>query len=233
MNQTNSSFTSLWLFLVKGFQTVMQFLQKYFTQFRFFSPNLLQIIQLTFLYSFAVVDLVYSILTTIFSFGEFPELLLPFSPFIHWILESPLLRIFASPEKVFFFSYVAIELMVVRSVFKFSKLVRYNILLLFSVLMLQGLAISYWDFLFHRQISDMAVKWSFDQGFLFATDKTIAIFFFFLTFLFFFFGYVIFYIEALQGKFFTHPKFTWLTDSVSFWLRVKTSTMKFGKRKKK
>jgi hypothetical protein len=43
--------------------------------------------------------------------------------------------------------------MVVRSIFKFSKLVRYNILLVFSLLMVQGLVISYWDLLFNPEMN--------------------------------------------------------------------------------
>ena len=38
--------------------------------------------------------------------------------------------------------------------------------------------------------------------------------------------------RALQGNFATIPGLTWLTDSVAFWLRIKTPTMRFGKRKK-
>jgi len=45
-------------------------------------------------------------------------------------------------------------------------------------------------------------------------------------------GYLYLFIRAVQGHFATIPGFTWLTDSVAFWLRVKTPTMRFGKRKK-
>jgi hypothetical protein len=123
--------------------------------------------------------------------------------------------------------------MVVRSSFKFSKLVKYNILLVFSLLMVQGLMISYWDLLFHREIATPVAKWAYDQGAIIHTDKRLAIFFFFNTFMIFLGGYFYLYLCAIKGKFATIPGMEWLTDSVAFWLRIKTPTMRFGKRKKK
>jgi hypothetical protein len=123
--------------------------------------------------------------------------------------------------------------MVVRSIFKFSKLVRYNILLIFALLMIQGLVFSYWDLLFNRQIADPVANWAFDQGALIFTDTDLAVFFFFQTFLLFFCFYLYLYVTAIQGKFFTFSGMNWLTDSISFWLKIKTPTMGFGKRKKK
>jgi hypothetical protein len=190
-------------------------------------------IQITFIYFFAVIDLFHSILNNVFALGYFPEILKPVFPLVKAILTSPILRFWTSPEKVFFLSYLVIEFMVVRSVFKFSKLVRYNILLVFSLLMLQGLAISYWDVLFHRDIATAVEKWTFDQGMLLHTDRDLAIFFFFNTFMFFMFAYFYLYLRALSGKFATFYGLDWITDSVAFWLRIKTPTMRFGKRKKK
>jgi hypothetical protein len=195
-------------------------------------PDTVQIIQLSFIYFFAIVDLLYAVLNNVFSLGYIPEILLPVFPFIKGILQSPILKIWASPEKVFFLSYLVIELMVVRSVFKFSKLVKYNILIIFALLMVQGLVISYWDLLFHRQIAGPVAKWAFDQGTLIYTDKTLAIIFFLNTFIVFVLTYLYMYIRSVQGKFATVPGLDWLTDSVAFWLRIKTPTMRFGKRKK-
>lgn len=194
-------------------------------------PNTAQNIQLTFVYFFAVVDLFSSILNYLLSLGFLPETLRPFLPTIHEILMSPLLQIWSSPEKVFFFSYFVIEFMVVKSVFKFSKLVRYNILLIFSLLMVQGLVISYWDLLCHREISSSIAKWSYEQTLLFS-DKYLAFSLFYTTFFIFLFGYLYLYIIALMGKFATFPGLYWLTDSVAFWLKIKTPTMRSGKRKK-
>ena len=211
------------------FFSTLNFFQKYHTKY----PNILQNIQLTVIYSFAVIDLIYSILANVFNFGYFPELLTPFFPFIRVILVSNIFRMWTSPEKVFLLSYLVIEFIIVKSIFNFSKLVKYNILFIFALIMLQGLALSYWDLLFHRTIAAPVAKWSYDQGALAFSDKPLGVFFFFSTFIVFLLVYIYLYIRAIQGKFATVPGIEWITDSVAFWLRIKTPTMRFGKRKNK
>jgi hypothetical protein len=233
MNKRNSLNFSLWVFCVRLAKKGLKSIQGFFRQFDLQYPNLSQTIQITFIYFFALIDLIHSILNTVFSLGYFPETLEKFYPLITAILEAPIFRLWSSPEKVFFLSYVVLEFMVVRSTFKFSKIVRYNILLIFSVLMLQGLAISYWDLLFHRQIAEVVSKWSFDQGAIIFTDKTLAIFFFLTTFMLFIVLYSYFYLNALRGEFPTFSRTLWLTDSIAFWLKIKTSTMPYGKKKER
>jgi hypothetical protein len=232
---TNSSIQnlSIWENFVKITKKFFLNLRKILREFSSEYPNTAQIIQLSFIYCFALIDLFHSILNNVFSLGYFPEILKPIFPIVKAILVSPILRAWSSPEKVFFLSYIVIEFMVVRSIFKFSKLVKYNILLVFSLLMVQGLLISYWDLLFHREIATPVAKWAYDQGAIIHTDKRLAIFFFFNTFMLFIGGYLYLYLRALSGKFATIPGMEWLTDSVAFWLRIKTPTMRFGKRKKK
>lgn len=225
----NSPFFQTFL---KPFKKFFKTIQKKFQKFSEEYPLTTQNIQLTFVYFFALIDLLHSVLNNVFSLGYLPEAVKPFLPFIEWILVSPFFQIWASPEKVFFLSYVVIELMIVRSTFQFSKLVKYNILLIFALLMLQSLAVSYWDILFHREVVASAAKWALDQGALVYTDKNLAVTFFLNTFLFFVCGYVYLYLRALQGTFATIPTMEWLTDSIAFWLRVKTPTMRSGKRKK-
>ena len=97
---------SIWKSVIRQFKT---FFKVILTSFRNFStkyPNIAQIIQLSFIYFFAVVDLMYAILNNVFSLGYLPEFLIPFFPLITYILQSPILKIWASPEKVFFMSYV-------------------------------------------------------------------------------------------------------------------------------
>jgi|LakMenEpi03Aug12_release.lakeMendotaPanAssembly.Ray.scaffolds.fasta_scaffold341240_1 hypothetical protein len=222
-------------FFQKLFQSIKEYFEKIrqnFHEFSVNSPTTLQNIQLCFIYFFAVVDLLHSVLNNVFSLEYFPEMLTPFLPFIKGIIFSPFFQIWASPEKVFFLSYIVIELMIIRSVFQFSKLIKYNILLIFALLMLQSLAVSYWDIFFHREVVIGVSRWSVDQGALIYTDKDLAINFFFHTFLFFIFLYIYSFIRGLQGKFVTIPTMEWLTDSIAFWLRVKTPTMRVGKRKK-
>jgi|TARA_B110000902_G_scaffold264775_1_gene347143 hypothetical protein len=228
--EKDSKKSSVWQSTIKVSKTFLINFKKFFANF---NPNVLQIIQLTFIYFFAVIDLIYAILNNVFSMGVIPELLIPVFPLIQSILQSSIFKIWGSPEKVFFLSYVVIEFMIVRSVFKFSKLVKYNILLIFAMLMVQGLVISYWDVLFHREIATPVAKWAYDQGALIHTDKTLAIVFFFNTFMLFIVTYFYLYLRAISGKFATIPGMAWLTDSVAFWLRIKTPTMRFGKRRKK
>ena len=232
MTKNNSTNLSSWRLFVKKLKKGAKSVKKGLRNFSIKYPNVSQIIQLSFIYFFAVVDLLYSVLNNVFSLGYLPELLLPVFPLIKSILQNPVLKIWASPEKVFFLSYVVIEFMIVRSTFKFSKLVKYNVLLIFSMLMIQGLVISYWDVLFHRQIATPVAKWAYDQGAIIYTDKNLAIVFFLNTFFVFILTYLYLYFRAINGKFATIPLMEWLTDSVAFWLRIKTPTMRFGKRKK-
>lgn len=223
---------SLWESFVKGGKKMFLNFRKVLRDVTSKYPYTFQVIQLTFIYFFALVDLSHSILNNVFSLGYFPEILKPLFPIIKSILTSPILKAWSSPEKVFFLSYVVIEFMVVRATFKFSKLVKYNILLIFSMLMVQGLLISYWDLIFHREVATAVAKWTYDQGAIINTDKRVAILFFLSTFGLFMSIYIYLYLRALNRKFGTLPGLTWLTDSVAFWLRLKTPTMRFGKKKK-
>jgi hypothetical protein len=232
MTKNSSTNLSSWRLFVKRLKKGAKSVKKSLRNFSIKYPNVSQIIQLSFIYFFAVVDLLYSVLNNVFSLGYLPEILLPIFPLIKSILQNPVLKIWASPEKVFFLSYVVIEFMIVRSTFKFSKLVKYNVLLIFSMLMIQGLVISYWDVLFHRQIATPVARWAYDQGAIIYTDKNLAIVFFLNTFFLFILTYLYLYFRAINGKFATIPFMEWLTDSVAFWLRIKTPTMRFGKRKK-
>nr|AYO28751.1 hypothetical protein [Neotessella volvocina]AYO28760.1 hypothetical protein [Neotessella volvocina] len=202
-------------------------LEKYSVKY----PRLTEIIQLTFIYYFAFIDLVFGVLSNVYALGYISIFLEPIYPIAKAILMSTTLRILAAPERIFFLSYLVIELMVIRSIFNFSTLVRYNILLLFSLLMLQGLAISLWDILFHREVVSNVAKWAFDQGAIVHTDRVSSALFFTYTFVLFLFLYIFLYIRALEGKLPTF-KFVgaeWITDSVAFWFRIKTPTMRFGK----
>ena len=98
MINVDSNNSSLWQRILKIFKIFLINFQKFFSNF---NPNLLQIIQLTFIYFFAVVDLLYAILNNVFSLGYLPEMLLPFFPIIKSILQSPIFQIWGSPEKVF------------------------------------------------------------------------------------------------------------------------------------
>lgn len=198
-------------------------------------PNTSQSIQICFIYFFAMIDLIFAVLQNVISLGFVPVTLDPFLGTIRSILTNPILMIWASPEKVFFLSYLVIELMIVRKELGFSKLVRYNVLLIFALLMIQGLVISYWDLFFHRQITTSASQWIFGDGMFIYTDRYLGFCFFFFTFIVFTYIYSYLLWKALQGKLSTLPikGLEIITDSVAFWLRIKTPTMRYGKKKKK
>lgn len=224
-NSLNDIFQFLLNYLNILKEKYQEFDQKY--------PHTSQGVQLSFIYFFALVDLVYSVLSNIFSLGYLSESIVPFFGIISSILQSPVFKIWASPEKVFFMSYVVLEFMVIRSTLNFSKFIKYNILLVFALLMIQGLVISFWDLLFHREITDAVANWTYDEGLLIASNKQLAVFFFLFTFVIFLSLYYHFYSNALKGKIVTVPGLHWMTDSVAFWLKIKTPTMKFGDKKKK
>ena len=219
-----SAIKEIRIFLKSAIKEIRKSLRDFGTKY----PELAQRIQLSSIYFFAIVDLLYAILSNIFSLGYLPEVVLPTSSIFTSILESPILQIWASPEKVFFLSYVVIEFMIVRPAFEFTVLVKYNVLLIFALLMIQGVVISYWDLLFHREIASSVEKWAYDQGVIVHTDKTLAILFFLLTFMFFIVMYYYFYRRATEGVLPKVSGMYWLTDSISFWLRIETSTMRFG-----
>jgi|APCry1669192647_1035423.scaffolds.fasta_scaffold10788_2 hypothetical protein len=209
------------LFLL--FNRIVKANQEFNEQF----PATSQIIQLTFVYFFALIDLTHSILGNVYSLGPLPTVLGPFIPFFKLLLTHPFFQIFASQEKVFLLSFLVIEFMVVRKT-GFSKLVKYNVLLIFSLLMVQQLVISYWDLLFHRSVAESASEWAYEGNPFIFNDSGMAYTMFFNTFLVFVAIYLYLYSRAIKGRFATLPFLTVITDSVAFWLRIKTPTMRFG-----
>lgn len=233
MTQNNTNGLSRWQIFVKQAKRIFKKVQKPFLTFSERYPNVTQAAQLTFLYAYAIGDLTYAILNNILSLGYIPSIVRPFMPLAQWFLQSAFFKFWSSPEKIFFLSYLVIEYLVVGTSVNLSKLVKYNLLLVFALLMIQGLIVSYWDLLFHRQVLVKAGKYAFDQGALMYSDRYLAVNFFMGTFLFFVVLYLYFYFVSLTGKFGRIPGLEWLTDSVAFWVRLKTPTMRVGKRRKK
>ena len=229
MSKKNSRNLTTWKTFIRSIKDFIKPISNSFNDFNQKYPNVNQMIQLTFIFFFAIVDLHFAILNNVLSLGYVPDILKSDFPAIKSICQSPFFKIWASPEKVFFLSYVTIELAIIRKVFGFSKLVRYNILLIFSLLMIQGLTISYWDLLFNRTISGPVIKWVLDQGLFLNQDKSIAIFFFVSTYILFMVIYTYLYICATKGKFSSLPYMEWLFDSIAFWVKIKTPSMRYGK----
>jgi phage terminase large subunit len=83
--KNNSSTSSVWQIVLSSLKKSLKRAQKFISRF---SPTTLQFIQLTVMYFLAVVDLLHSVLNNVFSLGYVPEALMPFYPFIKFILMS-------------------------------------------------------------------------------------------------------------------------------------------------
>ena len=232
MTNSNSQI-SFWKIIQRKFIKAAKLVRNQFDLYSQEYPTTVQIIQISFIYFFAIVDLLFGILTNVLSLGDPPLMIQPFMGVINAILTNPFFQFWNSPEKIFFISYLVIELMITRSIFKFTKLVKYNILLLFALLMIQGLVVAYWDVIFHREVCNGIAKWVLDDiGFIY-TDRFLAYLFFLITFILFLLLYTYLYSRAINNKFATVPGGEWLTDSIAFWLKIKTPTMRLGYRKDK
>lgn len=210
-------------FYPQNFQRLIKGLKKFIKRFRNIAKRnrrVFEQFQLTFIYFFAVVVLAYTIRN---SLGYFPEMLFRLFPFLVPIFDIQALKILAAPEKTFVLYMLIIEMFLNRSFFNFSVLVKFNVLLIFILEMLQNLLVSYWDILFNRELDVLS------GGVIIA--RTATMFFYFFLFVFFFALYCYSYVSSLKGNF---PKFPGvlksITDSVAFWLQIKF--LKKGNRKK-
>lgn len=172
-----------------------------------------QSMQLTFIYFFATVVLLYTVKN---SLGMIPDIFYNFIPFLSEILNFPLLKILAAPEKTFILYLLILEVLINRSLFNFSLLVKFNVLLVFILEMFQNLFVCYWDLLFSRELETLTGTN--------VTMKSGMIVFFTILFAFFFLLYLYSYTRSLQGQFPSFPGvLKRVTDSVAFWLQIKPS----------
>lgn len=175
-------------------------------------PKIFERFQLTSIYFFAVVVLAYSIKN---SLGYFPELLTLIFPFFDKIFDIKALKILVAPEKTFLLYLVILEICLNRSSFNFSLLIKFNVLLIFLLEMLQNLLISFWDLFINRELE------VFDGG-MAAIMKNITVAFYSLLFLFFFALYLYSYVVSLKGHLPIYSGLLkYVTDSVAFWLQIK------------
>jgi hypothetical protein len=199
----------------KGYQLLKAFKRDSGSHYKIF-----QRIQLSFIYFFALVVLMYSIVN---SLGFFPEVLLDFFPIFEKILSFQFLKILATPEKTFILYLLVLEILINRTFFNFSILVKFNVLLIFILEMVQNLLSSYWDLIFSREFDN------FDSESVFF--KYLLIVFYSIFFLSFFILYLYCYIQSLKGLFPVLPSFLQpVVDSVGFWLQIKITKDGKGKR---
>lgn len=193
----------------KFFAKLLKLNQKY--------PRVFQSIQLSLLYGYASLTLIYSVINCL---GFCPEFIYKILPYAKQILSFPLVKFLSTPEKTFLLYFLAAE--VILNGKSTSLLVKYNFVLIFILEMMQNLIVCLWDLFSHRDFEYLPVEMEF--------SIENALNFFFGFFIFFFFLYIYCYINSIIGKFvsFPHP-FDKITDSAAFWLQLKRQK----KRKKK
>lgn len=168
-------------------------------------------IQLTILYFFAFAILIFTLKNAL---GTFPIFLGNYIPFTKQILKLEFLSILTAPEKTFLLYLLAIEFIIIRPVFNFSMLVKFNFLFIFILEMLQNLMFSYVDLFFNRELDIFKGRVIIAR---YAIANSLSLFF-----VFFFFLYLYCYIRAMQGLFPRIPGFLGkVIESVAFWLRLK------------
>lgn len=214
MAKTNSKDLSFWKKISKFFKRILSLFKKNNRKISAKYPTLFQTIQLILLYFVAVLSLSYSLLSIL---GQIPDLVQNFVPLvIQNLANSTIVKILLAPEKTYIVYLLVIEFVIFRPIFRFSQLFKYNILLIFLLEMFQNLLISYWDLFFTRSFGGPDAS---------NTDLTTAVFVISLIFLFLFFTYLYGFFCALRGKFVTYPFMYWLTDSIAFWLHIRTPSM--------
>jgi len=176
-------------------------------------PFLLQTIQLTIIYFFAMMNLFYSVTAILCYIPEFFEFVMP--PFMTELIKSPVIRQALSPERTYFIYIFVFEFIIFRSTFNFSKLFKYNLLVIFILEMMQNLALGYWDVIFNRQFLNETP----------GVDVLVAIYIITFIHIVLFVSYIYSYCSAILGKYTSFPYMDWLTDSICFWLHIKTPRM--------
>jgi hypothetical protein len=173
-------------------------------------------IQLTSIYFCALTVLMYTVKLNLGYFPLLPSILIPWS---QTVLSWKMLNILASPDKTFAMYFFLIEFLVNRPLFQFSILVKYNILLLLTVEMIENLIQGYWDLFCNREIILAYTSYS--------TSHYATTIFFYLYFTIFSSLYFYFYFIAMTGRFPTLPgDLQKLPDSIAFWLKIKRTKKK-------
>ena len=238
----------IWYFLL----LIWDYTVAYSKLFDSFFPNGRAVIQVSVLYFCCFVELIGDTIRSLMCI-QMTEFLNDLYPTMLYLLATPLFSLLVTPERTLLISFFILDRVVARNTFNLNKLVRYNITLMYSLLMVRGCIFTVWDLLFNKQPLEAAAEFLWDDGAL--TDLNVGIAYFLLCIILVgFVGvYSFCYWCAICGKYSVFPApFTVITDSAAFWLRIKTPTMwrygdsfgrepgwgpgpdrRFGKRKKK
>jgi hypothetical protein len=216
----NAKKKSPWAIFLKIIKSIWKIYLGNRTTFHF-----VESIQLTFIYFFAFIVLSYAIQGYL---GGFPETVFYFFPGLQEILLNRFMKFFSMPEKTFLLYLIILELIVNKNRFTFSLLVKYNILMIFTLEMIQNLLISYWDLFLNRE-----VEYAY-TGEIGIYTHDIAYFFFMLLYLVTTLVYGYCYLRSIFGRFPVFAgKYSFISDSVAFWLKIKIPKKGKGKGKRK
>jgi hypothetical protein len=180
-------------------------------------PTVLQSLQVTVTYTVAILSLFYSLISMLGGVPGMLESVIP--PTLEKFVNSPIYSLFFAPERAYIIYLFTIEFVIYRKMFQFSPIIKYHILLIFLLEMVQNLLLSYWDLFFSGSMAGSAL------------DMTIGMIFLALIFIVLFSSYFYGFFCAIRGKFAVFPHMNWLTNSVAIWLRIKKRNM--GKDKQK
>jgi hypothetical protein len=182
-------------------------------------------VQLTVFYFGCLVDLIFLTVDLMDSF-ELEDTILIDLPILE-VFDNDFFRGIFSPDRVFLMTYFLIEFVILRKTIKVSKLMQYHLMLTFTLLMCQGLALNLWDFFFHRDaLTDAFLGGDGDEEYV-DFSETVGTVLFNVIFWFFFYNYGKLWIESLQGKFSELGEgFRFISDSAAFWVKIRTPGLK-------
>lgn len=221
MRNRNSTNTSFWSNFVRTFQKIPRLVLQNMSRHRRFHERM----QLTFIYFFATIVLSYSVQGFL---GGVPEFIFTLFPGFLKVLQNPYIKLLANPEKTFVLYIIILEILMSKASYTFSLLVKFNILLIFLLEMFQGLFIAYWDLFLNREIDFMF------PGSGGTALGSLASYLFTLLYIMCLGVYFYSYSRSFFGKFPVFPAYArFITDSVAFWLQIKTPDSSSKRKSKK
>ena len=208
----NTNYSSIFQIVVKRIKKTLKLLRKTAKKY----SRILECFQLTFIYFITLVSFAYTIKNGL---GTFPDTLLDFFPVINQLVNIESLRILSDSDRTFFFYILTIEIVINRSFLNLSRLVKFHIVLVFILELLQNMVMNYWDLFVNRELDIISYNTIAENRWTPAFCTYIFVIFFIL--------YAYSYIESLRGRFPIFPgPLKSITDSAGIWVRIKTSNKK-------
>ena len=187
----------------------IQKILKYFKNKAKVKRNLIEKIELTILYIYIYVLQLYTVANIL---GEMPHIYYEIFPGLQRFSGSAfsIIKLLASPEKTFIFYFVLLEFVVYRPIINFSIIVRFNIVYVFSLELLQNLVFAYIEFLFTRDFDKVVIHKGIINPLVWNVYLVVLI------------TYIYSYCQAMRGRL---PRLPFgcqkIVDSVAFWLKLK------------